>query len=110
MSKQLHAPITSARALTASGRRPGWVTWGAALVLLMTAATLTAHDDSLPGNGQVPLHARDAMRANLAGALGIDLGRVSVKATRGERLGPEGRGEAITVHAVALIVAAGTDS
>ena len=28
---------------------------------------------------------------------------VSVKATRGERLGPEGRGEAVTVHAVAMI-------
>ncbi|MEZ4386525.1 MAG: 2-C-methyl-D-erythritol 2,4-cyclodiphosphate synthase [Candidatus Krumholzibacteriia bacterium] len=54
--------------------------------------------------------ARDAMRANLAGALGIDVGRVSVKATRGERLGPEGRGEAITVHAVALITASGTGS
>ncbi len=63
MSKQRHTPIASARTLTASGRRPGWVTWGAALVLLMTAAALMAHDDSLPGNGQVPLHARDAMRA-----------------------------------------------
>jgi len=47
--------------------------------------------------------ARDAMRANIAGALDIDVCAVSVKATRGEQLGPEGRGEAITVHAVALL-------
>ena len=47
--------------------------------------------------------ARDAMREKLAGALGVDTGRVSVKATRGEGLGPEGRGEAVTVHAVALL-------
>lgn len=48
--------------------------------------------------------ARDAMRANLAAAMGIDVGAVSVKATRGEQLGPEGRGEAVTVHAVALLL------
>jgi len=48
--------------------------------------------------------ARDTMRANLAGALGVGIDAVSVKATRGERLGPEGRGEAVTVHAVALII------
>lgn len=46
---------------------------------------------------------RDAMRANLAAALGVEVGCVSIKATRGEQLGPEGRGEAITVHAVALL-------
>lgn len=44
-----------------------------------------------------------AMAANLAGALGVPPDRVSVKATRGEGLGPEGRGEAVTVHAVVLI-------
>jgi 2-C-methyl-D-erythritol 2,4-cyclodiphosphate synthase len=50
--------------------------------------------------------ARDAMRANLARVLGLDMAAVSVKATRGEGLGPEGRGEALTVHAVALLAAA----
>jgi len=45
-----------------------------------------------------------AMRAKLAAALGLSLDRVSVKATRGEGMGPEGRGEAITAHAVALVV------
>lgn len=50
--------------------------------------------------------ARDAMRANLARVLGLDVAAVSVKATRGEGLGPEGRGEALTVHAVALLAPA----
>jgi len=43
------------------------------------------------------------MRAELARALEVELEQVSVKATRGEGLGPEGRGEAITVHAVVLM-------
>ena len=35
-----------------------------ALALLsVTAPGLLAHDDSMPGNGQVPPHARDTMRA-----------------------------------------------
>jgi 2-C-methyl-D-erythritol 2,4-cyclodiphosphate synthase len=46
---------------------------------------------------------RDGMRTNLARALAVEDGQVSIKATRGEQLGPEGRGEAITVHAVALL-------
>ncbi len=47
----------------------------------------------------------DAMAANLARALGVAAAQVSIKATRGEGLGPEGRGEAVTVHAVALLAA-----
>jgi 2-C-methyl-D-erythritol 2,4-cyclodiphosphate synthase len=45
----------------------------------------------------------EAMRDALAGALQIAVDRVSVKATRGEGLGPEGRGECLTVQAVALL-------
>lgn len=45
----------------------------------------------------------DAMRAALAGALELLQGAVSVKAKTNERVGPEGRGEAISVHAAALI-------
>jgi 2C-methyl-D-erythritol 2,4-cyclodiphosphate synthase len=44
------------------------------------------------------------MQDALAGALQIAPDRVSVKATRGEGLGPEGRGECVTVQAVALLM------
>lgn len=46
---------------------------------------------------------RPAMVARIAGLLGVEPGRVSVKATRGEGLGPEGRGECITARCVALL-------
>ena len=45
----------------------------------------------------------DAMRARLAEVLGIVLDRISVKAKTNEALGPEGRGEAISAQAIALI-------
>jgi 2-C-methyl-D-erythritol 2,4-cyclodiphosphate synthase len=46
----------------------------------------------------------EAMRATLAGDLGIDIGAVSVKATTHERLDALGRKEGIAAHAVALLV------
>jgi 2-C-methyl-D-erythritol 4-phosphate cytidylyltransferase/2-C-methyl-D-erythritol 2,4-cyclodiphosphate synthase len=45
----------------------------------------------------------DAMRAKLAGALGIDVDRVSVKGKTNEGVGELGRGEAIAVHAIAMV-------
>lgn len=45
----------------------------------------------------------EAMRAAIAGALGVEAGRVSIKATTNERLGFEGREEGMAAHAVATL-------
>ncbi len=45
----------------------------------------------------------DAMRDNIAGTLNVESARVSVKAKTGEGLDAVGRGEAVTVQAIALL-------
>jgi 2-C-methyl-D-erythritol 4-phosphate cytidylyltransferase / 2-C-methyl-D-erythritol 2,4-cyclodiphosphate synthase len=45
----------------------------------------------------------DAMRSRLADVLGVAIDRVSVKAKTNEGMGEIGRGEAIAVHAIALV-------
>jgi len=45
----------------------------------------------------------DLMRGNLAERLGVGIQSVGVKATTNEKLGPEGREEGISSHAVALL-------
>jgi 2-C-methyl-D-erythritol 4-phosphate cytidylyltransferase/2-C-methyl-D-erythritol 2,4-cyclodiphosphate synthase len=45
----------------------------------------------------------DAMRANLAQALGVDAARVSVKGKTNEGVDAVGRGEAVAAHAIALV-------
>lgn len=46
----------------------------------------------------------DTMRQTLAQVMGLDVDRVSVKATTTERLGFEGREEDVSTHAVALLI------
>jgi 2-C-methyl-D-erythritol 2,4-cyclodiphosphate synthase len=44
---------------------------------------------------------REAIRVSMAGALGLTVDRVSVKASTGERMGFVGRGEGVAALAVA---------
>ena len=45
----------------------------------------------------------DTMQANIAGAVGVDVSRVNVKATTEEQLGFTGTGEGMSCHAVCLL-------
>lgn len=50
---------------------------------------------------------RDRMAGAMAAALDVPADRISIKFTRGEGMGPVGRGEAIAAQAVVLVSAAG---
>jgi 2-C-methyl-D-erythritol 2,4-cyclodiphosphate synthase len=62
-------------------------------------------------NCDVIIHAQEpnlgahkpSIRANLSRLLRVDLSTVNVKAKTGEHVGPIGRGEAISCHAVVLL-------
>ena len=81
-------------------------------IFLRQAATLLRDRDGAISNVDVTIICeapkiaphRPAMRARIADLLGIDIGRVSVKATTSERLGFTGRGEGIAAQAVATIM------
>jgi 2-C-methyl-D-erythritol 4-phosphate cytidylyltransferase/2-C-methyl-D-erythritol 2,4-cyclodiphosphate synthase len=84
------------------------------LVLLRAATALARAAGLEVGNIDVTVIAQrpklvphlDAMRANLAAALGIDVARVSVKGKTNEGVDSMGRGESMACHAVALLVRA----
>ncbi len=81
-------------------------------MLLRHVVSLLADKGFRPGNVDVTIIAQapkmrphiDAMRANIAADLGIDIDCVGVKATTTEHLGFTGRGEGIAAQAVAIIV------
>jgi len=70
-------------------REAGWELANADVVLIGEEPRLAPH--------------RDAMRARLAGALGVDAERVAVRATTTDSLGFTGRGEGLAAQAVALL-------
>jgi 2-C-methyl-D-erythritol 2,4-cyclodiphosphate synthase len=70
-------------------RKAGWELANADVVLIGEEPRLAPH--------------RDAMRAKLAGALGVDVERVAVRATTTDSLGFTGRGEGLAAQAVALL-------
>ena len=82
------------------------------LVLLRSVVATVAHEGWSVGNVDATVVLQrpklrphvDAMRAKLAAALGVEPGRVSVKATTGEGMGFVGREEGVSAHAVALLV------
>ncbi len=70
-------------------RRDGWSLANADVILVGEEPRLAPH--------------REAMRARLAAALGVEPARVSVRATTTDRLGFTGRREGLAAHAVALL-------
>jgi 2-C-methyl-D-erythritol 4-phosphate cytidylyltransferase/2-C-methyl-D-erythritol 2,4-cyclodiphosphate synthase len=95
-----HFPDTEARWKDASS-----------LDLLRRAVALVAEQGLEVGNIDVTVILErpkikdhvDAMRAAVAGAIGIDASRVSIKGKTNEGVDAIGRGEAIAAHAIALV-------
>jgi len=77
------------RTVAALGRESGWELVDADCVLVLQEPRIS------------PL--RDEMRANIAGALGVPVEHVGLKATTTEGLGLTGRGEGVAAQAVVLL-------
>ncbi len=78
--------------VVALARERGWRVGNADATIVARAPKIAPH--------------RDAMRAALARVLGVSVDDVSVKATTGDGLGPDGRGEGMSAHAVVALVRA----
>lgn len=78
------------RAAVADVRERGWEVGNVDAVVVAQRPRLGPH--------------RDAMRRELAGALGVDVDAVSLKATTTDRLGTIGRGEGIACWATTVVV------
>jgi 2-C-methyl-D-erythritol 2,4-cyclodiphosphate synthase len=74
-----------------------------AALLAQAGATVENVDAMLVAEAPKLAPHREAMLANIAGALGIEVADVSVKATTNEQLGSLGRREGLAAMAVALV-------
>ena len=77
------------RAVVARVAERGFAVWHADGTVVMERPKLAPH--------------RDAMRGALAGALGVEVARVNVKASTGEGMGFVGRGEGVAALAVVTL-------
>ncbi len=76
---------------TARVHEAGWVVGQVDVVVIAETPKIVTH--------------RDAMRGRIAGALGVDVGDVSIKGKTNEGMGFIGRGEGIACMATATLVA-----
>ena len=65
--------------------------------------TLVNADCILVGEEPRIAPVKDAMRARLAGAMGVEIDRMTVRATTTDQLGFTGRGEGLAAQAIALL-------
>ena len=97
-----HFPDTDARWAGADSRallrEVGRLIASRGFVVANCDVTLVAEAPRIAGH-------REAMCANIAADLGLERGRVNVKATTAEGLGALGRREGIAAHAVVLLLA-----
>ena len=87
-----------------------WRDWSSIDLLRRASALVKGHGYAVANVDVVVIAERprlapfvDEMRANVAGAIGIAVDAVGIKGKTNEGLGELGRGEAIAVHAVALL-------